>query len=52
MRDYAKNGLLVFVVWVLFSSVASGIKVDADACGKSYPVDYVLFTNAFCAVKP
>ena len=41
----------VIIIWAILSLLASAIKLDEDACNKSYPIDHVLYTNAFCEIE-
>ena len=45
--------LVVFVIWfnlwLIPSVITSGIKSIANDCGKTYPVEFVLSGDWFCA---
>ena len=43
-------GVAIFM-WALFSLMASDTKAEQGNCHKTYPIDYVLYTNLFCEVK-
>lgn len=52
MSEGKKAVLMVLVVfWLCFSWMGSMSKNAGGACGRSYPIDYVIYTNLFCEIK-
>lgn len=57
LNNNTKQLLREVSLWVFFwacaSLLTSIIKIapDFDNCGKTYPIDYVLYTNLFCEIK-
>lgn len=46
------NALPILIIgWISFSIIGSAFKIGKNNCGKSYPIDYVIYTNAFCEIK-
>ena len=54
IKDHVVTIGMILSLWALFSIAASIIKVGerTNTCGKTYPIDYVLYTNLFCEIKP
>lgn len=63
MKNFIKNlcmrdWVLPVVIWTCLSLMGSFQKSFPDItdrtnnCGKTYPIDYVIYTNLFCEVKP
>mgnify|MGYP000070505643 CR=1 FL=1 len=52
-KDYMVAFVFAVAVWITLSVVGSIIKQGEaiKACGKIYPIDYVIYTNLFCAIK-
>lgn len=52
MEVLKKIGIAV-LVWSMVSFMSSIVKATLvyDNCGKTYPIDYVLYTNLFCEIK-
>jgi hypothetical protein len=48
---YLNSIVCMFVIWLMLSIVSSALKMDLDNCGKTYPIDYLVYTNAFCEIK-
>jgi hypothetical protein len=46
-----KTIVCIFVSWLMLSILSSAAKMDLDNCGKTYPIDYIFYTNAFCEIK-
>jgi hypothetical protein len=48
-----KKILLIYIVtlWFLLSVIGSSVKGDGDKCDKTYPGDYIFFTEGFCEIK-
>ena len=44
--------ITVLLFWALISVVGSMWKNADKACAKTYPVDYIIYTNLFCEIKP
>jgi hypothetical protein len=46
--------LYLLAIWAVMSFLGSMVKASnlIDGCGKTYPVDYVIFTNLFCEIEP
>lgn len=51
MKNWQLNIVMAIVVWVVFSMMTSAAKNDLDNCDKTYPIDYVLYTNMFCEIE-
>lgn len=41
------------ICWLVLSSMGSAFKASpgSDTCDKTYPIDYILYTNLFCEIK-
>ena len=51
MRNYIEVAVIVFVLWCGTSVLTSAIKSENGNCGKTYPIDYVIYANLFCEVQ-
>lgn len=40
----------IFMMWIGASFIFSVVKT-MGACGKDYPIDYIVYTNLFCEIK-
>ena len=52
-----QNALPLLMLWVTASFACSIMKSytpynDVSNCGKTYPIDYIFYTNLFCEIKP
>jgi hypothetical protein len=41
----------IVALWFLISSIGSAVKGDGYKCDRTYPVDYIFFTEAFCEIE-
>lgn len=41
----------LFMIWCIWSGIASGVKAIADDCGEEYFVEAVLSADFFCPVE-
>jgi hypothetical protein len=52
IEEYLWPIIQVLAIWGILSATSSMFKAEFDNCGKTYPIDYVLYTNLFCEIKP
>ena len=56
--DKIKQSVLpLLLCWLADSFACSVMKSskpynDVSNCGKTYPIDYIFYTNLFCEIKP
>ena len=51
MSDYKVALVIGFLTcWLVLSSIGSAFK-EISNCGKTYPIDYILYNNLFCEIK-
>ena len=53
MKKSAQVAAIGFGLWALASLMGSLVKTGpmSNSCGKSYPIDYVIYTNLFCEIE-
>jgi len=52
MKNLKENVCLAIFAWVAISFMASMIKSGTNSCSNTYPIDYIVYTNLFCEIKP
>lgn len=59
-KEDLKGALTLFMIavffWAVISMFASAMKTTddlhgVDNCGKTYPINYFVYTNLFCEIK-
>ena len=50
-KDTIEWVCMIVIVWTLIGILFSGLRTEKDNCDKTYPVDYIIYTQWFCEIK-